>query len=201
MEKQRWSHASPGEQTRSKCRKSSPLTRDGSGVLHGETEVGPRLPSRTDAEQVPEILSADERWERRSPRRNRGGATPSSGTDAERESEEKKEKQISVRKSSPLTRDGSGVLLGETGVEQRPPRKQTRSGCRSKKKKEGKKSCWKPPKRGKKILAKLPRVESVRFGLVLLLRPVVSGEMEQTQREGFLKKYRKQCVISVRESP
>ncbi|KAK3552972.1 hypothetical protein QTP86_029621 [Hemibagrus guttatus] len=48
-------------------------------------------PRRTDVERVPEILSADKRWERRSLRRNRGGATPSTGTDAEQMSEKKKE--------------------------------------------------------------------------------------------------------------
>ncbi|KAK3521962.1 hypothetical protein QTP70_020457 [Hemibagrus guttatus] len=77
-----------------------------------EKEVEPHTPRRTDAERVPEILSADEKWERRSPRRNRGGATPSTGTDAERVSEEKKEgRGKNPRRMDPATSASGGQPL------------------------------------------------------------------------------------------
>ncbi|KAK3517289.1 hypothetical protein QTP70_002930 [Hemibagrus guttatus] len=75
-------------------------------------------------------VSSTEKWKwSNAPHGNRRGASPG----------EKKTQKISGRKSPPLTRDGGGVLHGETEVEQRLPQEQMRSGCRKKREKKNKK--------------------------------------------------------------
>ncbi|KAK3551366.1 hypothetical protein QTP70_016655, partial [Hemibagrus guttatus] len=107
-----------------KQRRSDAPHEDRGGVSTGEEEKE-KEKKKGEKSLRPEISSADEKWGRRPPWRNVGGATPPTGTDMEQVPEKKKAK-FSSRKSPPLTRDGGGVLHGETEVEQRPPQQQTR---------------------------------------------------------------------------